>query len=347
MSEASYLTARAALPHLRRPGEARSSTSPRSSASSRLRARPPTVLPRAPSIQLTRAMALDHASRGDPRQLRLPGPDRHAAPRAVLRGKLDPAAERQAGTRRPSSRPPRHPRGGRGRDRVPALARRRLDDRRSARRRRRLLDPVALEAWCGLDVRLGSRLHQEAWPTRSLSRLMALAPIAATTIRRVQAPIQACVRPTPSLRRRRGSRACPGTTTARRICLPSSCACTRGSSFACSTSSSSVRPTANDDPVAHLAVHLDDELERLVARAAPGPPPARAPPRAASCPRRCQSSSAMCGAYGWIRLTAVSVANRDRRRLLRLVLDAVDLVDELDTAPRWACGTGTGARCRR
>ncbi len=43
-----------------------------------------------------------------------------------------------------------------------------------------------------MGVRLGGRLHQGAWMTRSVARLVALVPIEAAATRRVQAPIQTC-----------------------------------------------------------------------------------------------------------------------------------------------------------
>ena len=50
-----------------------------------------------------------------------------------------------------------------------------------------------------MGVRLGSRLHQGAWMTRAVPRLVALVPIEAATIRRVKAPIQMCGHFTSSL----------------------------------------------------------------------------------------------------------------------------------------------------
>ena len=87
----------------------------------------------------------------------------------------------------------------------------------------------------------------------------------------------------------------PGTTISLRISLPSTWACTRGSSFARSTSSGSDSPTGHLDLVANLPVHLDDELERLaLEQRGVGLRPGLLPE--CSCPSRSQSSSATCGA---------------------------------------------------
>ena len=141
-----YLTARAAIPTCDGPAAARSSTSPRSSAWSRLRASAAYCASKGAVVQLTRAMAVDHGHEGIRVNCVCPGPTDTPLLEPYFAGSPGPGGRAQAVRGGPGSRPARHPRGDRGRDRVPALPRRRLDDRRSARRRRRLLDPVAIEA---------------------------------------------------------------------------------------------------------------------------------------------------------------------------------------------------------
>ena len=97
----------------------------------------------------------------------------------------------------------------------------------------------------------------------------------------------------------------PGTTIVFRTCLPSRCAAPARTPRALDQ----LRPRAAGvdlEAVAHLAVHLHDELERLALEQRLGRPPATAAPTAARGPARSHSSSATCGAYGWIRLTPPS-----------------------------------------
>ena len=69
----------------------------------------------------------------------------------------------------------------------------------------------------------------------------------------------------PRAARPRGSRACPGRRAPCVPVLPSMWACTPAEdALARSTSSSSARSDGHVEAVAHLAVHLDDELERVV-----------------------------------------------------------------------------------
>ena len=75
-----------------------------------------------------------------------------------------------------------------------------------------------------------------------------------------------------------------------------------------------VRPRASVaatlEPVAHLPVHLNDDLDLVLdEKRGIGLRP-RLAPTAGLLPSRPHSSSATCGAYGWISETAVSVANR-------------------------------------
>ena len=174
-----------------RPAAARSSTSPRSSGSSRRpRTPPPTARRRARVISLTRAMAIDHGARGHPRQLRLPGADRHAAARAVLRRRGRPggrapgvrgdAAARAArhAPRRSPARWPTSPHPARARRWAPrssSMGGTSSDDRPSRRRQRRDRHagrPLARRGRCSRSSGPGSsrasrcsprRLHDIGW----------------------------------------------------------------------------------------------------------------------------------------------------------------------------------------
>ena len=107
----------------------------------------------------------------------------------------------------------------------------------------------------------------------------------------------------------------------------------RSRSARASSSSSSSPRRGGLDPVAELAVDLDDEREPASARAARRRPPARAAPRRRAALERSQTSEPRWGANGKISEAAVAVGEADRALALGLaveaLLEAVGLVDEL------------------
>ena len=107
-------------------------------------------------------------------------------------------------------------------------------------------------------------------------------------------------------------------TTIARASSPSRCACTFGGRLA--PARSARRRTGRPAPRCGRAPCRSPGARARSCRAAAATRrrPATAPPTAARARARAQSSSATCGAYGWISDTAVSAAKRARRIVRRL-----------------------------
>ena len=121
----------------------------------------------------------------------------------------------------------------------------------------------------------------------------------------------------------------PGTTISLRISFPSTWARTRGSSFARAKSSALGEADRHLDLVAHPAVHLDDELERVaLEQSRVGLGPGLLP--------QALTAEPLPELLGHVRRVRLDQADRGLGREAhlarpgRVVLHAVDLVDELD-----------------
>ncbi len=200
-----YLTARAAIPHLRRAGGGAIVLVASQLGLVAAGNAAAYCASKGAVVQLARAMAVDHGGEGIRVNAICPGPTDTPLLEPYFSGAADPAAERLAYERmqvhgRLVSRCRR-----RGRDRLPDLAGRGVDDRRYPRRRRRLLDSVGAAGRLRRPPRRKST--RRASPTgndsaQPLTGRLRRPPRRKSTRRLRQ---RATIPP-----RARGSRACPG-----------------------------------------------------------------------------------------------------------------------------------------